>query len=100
MVKLFDLVSGPVIVLCMYVVGLEQLAVILPCQWSLVIVICLCFAGLEQIFDLVIAVHFVDLKQVFNLAIGVRWWVLARILQVWSNHSTLSMESGDCPLLV
>jgi hypothetical protein len=57
MVKLFDLVSGPVIVLCMYVVGLEQLTVILPCQWSLVIVICLCFAGLEQIFDLVIAVQ-------------------------------------------
>ena len=55
------------------------------CQWSPVLVICLYFAGLEQSF---------------NPVGGVRRLVLACILQLWSNYSTLSVESGDCYSLV
>ena len=52
-------------------------AIIQPCQWSLMIVICLCVAALEQWL---------------NLASGVRRLFFVCVLQVWSNYSTLSVE--------
>ena len=39
---------------------------------------------------------FLDLTQLFDHVSGVQWLVLARILQVWRNDLSLSMESGDC----
>ena len=56
-------------------------AIIRPCQWSPVMVICF---------------YFVDLKQLFDHVSGVRWLVLARICHVWRNDFSLSMESGHC----
>ena len=56
-------------------------AIVRPCQWSPVLVICLYFAGLEQSPDPVS---------------GVLRLLLACISQVWSNLSTLPVESSDC----
>ena len=60
-------------------------AIVRPCQWSRVIVMCLYFADSEQLFDLVS---------------GVRWLSFVCILEVWSNYLILSVESGDCYFLV
>ncbi len=81
-------------------------AIIRPCQCSPVIVICLYIAGLEPLFDLVSGVrplfllYFAGLDQLCDLVSGVLCLLFACILQFWSNQSTLLEEFGDCYELV
>ena len=83
----------PVIVISLDFVGIR------PCQWSLVIIICLTIASLEHSFDLVSGVWWLffclciaGLEQLFNLVSRVRWLLFGPIQQAWSNYSTLSVE--------
>ena len=72
--QLFGLASGVVIVVCLYVAGLEAT---MPVESG--DVICLHFAGLEQLFDiaggvecLFLLVFVTGLEQLFDLVSGVR----------------------------